>query len=44
MRRQLDRPRDQPALAPAHKKTLRATYEIKIAGKHELVGGNRREP
>jgi hypothetical protein len=32
------------ALAPAQKKTLRATYEIKIAGKHELVGGNRREP
>ena len=25
------------------KKTLRAAYEIKIAGKHELVGGNRRE-
>jgi hypothetical protein len=32
------------ALAPAHKTTVRATYEIKIAGKHELVGGNRREP
>jgi len=32
------------ALSPAHKKTVRATYEIKIAGKHELVGGNRREP
>ncbi|MEO6774531.1 MAG: DUF4139 domain-containing protein [Kofleriaceae bacterium] len=32
------------ALRPAHKQTLRATYEIKIAGKHELVGGNRREP
>lgn len=31
------------ALAPAAKKTVRATYEIKIAGKHELVGGNRRE-
>ena len=31
------------SLAPATKKTLRATYEIKIAGKHELVGGNRRE-
>ena len=25
------------------KRTLRAAYEIKIAGKHELVGGNRRE-
>ncbi|MFT3693274.1 MAG: DUF4139 domain-containing protein [Kofleriaceae bacterium] len=32
------------AVPPAQKKTLRATYEIKIAGKHELVGGNRREP
>jgi len=32
------------ALPPAAKKTVRATYEIKIAGKHELVGGNRREP
>lgn len=28
---------------PARKQTLRAAYEIKIAGKHELVGGNRRE-
>jgi uncharacterized protein (TIGR02231 family) len=28
---------------PATKKLLRATYEVKIAGKHELVGGNRRE-
>lgn len=28
---------------PAKKQTLRAGYEIKIAGKHELVGGNRRE-
>jgi hypothetical protein len=26
------------------KKLLRAGYEVKIAGKHELVGGNRREP
>ncbi len=26
------------------KKTVKATYEVKIAGKHELVGGNRREP
>ncbi len=25
------------------KRTLRAAYEVKIAGKHELVGGNRRE-
>lgn len=32
------------AIAPQAKKVLRATYEIKIAGKHELVGGNRREP
>lgn len=28
---------------PSAKRTLRAAYEIKIAGKHELVGGNRRE-
>jgi len=28
----------------SQKKLVRATYEIKIAGKHELVGGNRREP
>jgi hypothetical protein len=28
----------------ATKKLLRAGYEVKIAGKHELVGGNRREP
>lgn len=27
----------------AAKKLLRAGYEVKIAGKHELVGGNRRE-
>jgi hypothetical protein len=26
------------------KQLLRAGYEVKIAGKHELVGGNRREP
>lgn len=32
------------SVPPAQKKTVRATYEIKIAGKHELVGGNRREP
>jgi hypothetical protein len=32
------------AIAPQTKKLLRTTYEIKIAGKHELVGGNRREP
>ncbi len=31
------------ALPPAQKRTLRAGYEVKIAGKHELVGGNRRE-
>jgi hypothetical protein len=31
------------ALAASTKKTLRVAYEIKIAGKHELVGGNRRE-
>jgi hypothetical protein len=27
----------------AQKKTLRAGYEVKIGGKLELVGGNRRE-
>lgn len=32
------------SLAPAQKRTLRAGYEVKISGKHELVGGNRREP
>jgi hypothetical protein len=26
------------------KKLLRAGYDVKIAGKHELIGGNRREP
>ncbi|HEY5936453.1 MAG TPA: DUF4139 domain-containing protein [Kofleriaceae bacterium] len=31
------------ALPAAQKKTLRAAYEVKIAGKLELVGGNRRE-
>jgi len=31
------------ALPVGAKKTARASYEIKIAGKHELVGGNRRE-
>jgi hypothetical protein len=30
-------------LAPAERATLTATYAIKIASKHELVGGNRRE-
>jgi len=34
----------QVALAPGERKTLRVEYAIKIAGKHELVGGNRREP
>lgn len=32
------------SLAPAAKKQVRTSYEVKIAGKHELVGGNRREP
>lgn len=31
------------ALPAGQKKTLRAAYEVKIAGKLELVGGNRRE-
>ena len=31
------------AVSANQKRTLRAAYEIKIAGKHELVGGNRRE-
>jgi len=30
-------------LAAGAKRTLRASYEVKIASKHELVGGNRRE-
>ena len=33
----------QITVAPASKKLLRAGYEVKIAGKHELVGGNRRD-
>ena len=32
------------ALPAGGKRTLRAGYEVKIATKHELVGGNRREP
>lgn len=31
-------------LAPAGKRDLQLDYHVKIAGKHELVGGNRREP
>jgi hypothetical protein len=31
------------AIPATTKKLLRVTYEVKIAGKHELVGGNRRE-
>ena len=31
-------------LAPAAKRDLHLAYHIRIAGKHELVGGNRREP
>jgi hypothetical protein len=31
------------AVPASQKKVVRVTYEIKIAGKHELVGGNRRE-
>jgi uncharacterized protein (TIGR02231 family) len=31
------------ALPASAKKRVRVAYEIKIAGKHELVGGNRRE-
>jgi uncharacterized protein (TIGR02231 family) len=31
-------------LAGRAKRTLRAAYDVKIASKHELVGGNRREP
>ena len=34
----------QVAVGPGEKKQLRVEYAIKIAGKHELVGGNRREP
>ncbi len=32
------------ALPAGARRTLRAGYEVKIASKHELVGGNRREP
>lgn len=32
------------SLAPSTKQLLRASYEVKLAGKLELVGGNRREP
>lgn len=31
-------------VAPRTKKQLRAAYEVEIASKNELVGGNRREP
>ena len=31
-------------ISEAAKRTLRAAYEVKIAGKLELIGGNRREP
>jgi hypothetical protein len=31
-------------IAAATKKLLRATYEVRIAARQELVGGNRREP
>jgi uncharacterized protein (TIGR02231 family) len=31
-------------LAPAGKRDLQLDYHVRIAGKHELVGGNRREP
>ncbi|HEY5946293.1 MAG TPA: DUF4139 domain-containing protein, partial [Kofleriaceae bacterium] len=34
----------QLTLPAAAKRLLRAGYEVKIAGKQELVGGNRREP
>jgi len=32
------------SMPPAQKRTLRAGYEVKISGRQELVGGNRREP
>ena len=35
---------DEIAISERAKKQLRAGYEIKIANKNELVGGNRREP
>jgi hypothetical protein len=31
------------ALAPGERRSLRVAYAIKIASKHELVGGNRRD-
>lgn len=31
-------------VAASAKKSVRIAYEIKIAGRHEIVGGNRREP
>ena len=31
-------------LEPGARTTLTATYAVRIAGKHELIGGNRREP
>jgi hypothetical protein len=34
----------QLPVGPNQKKLVRASYEVRIAGKHELVGGNRREP
>ncbi len=34
----------QLTIPASTKKLLRAAYEVKIAAKHELVGGNRREP
>ena len=33
----------QLAIPPSEKRTLSAAYAIRIASKHELVGGNRRE-
>jgi len=34
----------QLELPAGGRRTLSASYEVKLAGKHELVGGNRREP
>ena len=31
------------SIAAAQKRTLRASYEVKISGRNELIGGNRRE-
>jgi hypothetical protein len=31
------------AIPPRTRRTLRASYEVRIAGKLELIGGNRRE-